>query len=152
MNTWNAACSDETVHLSFSHPFQQPASVSERWFGSRRYFLRYKTSFQEIKSGASTWSYSSNRYLKWLSFHNHGPIFPTAWFPCLPGGIRSQLKPSPSPTMTPEMVHPHAFRHRFAKSFIENARYFALRSAWTKSRTTGFTCVVQQRAVCDCQP
>ena len=21
--------------------------------------------------------------------------------------------------MTPEMVHPHAFRHRFAKSFIE---------------------------------
>ncbi len=30
--------------------------------------------------------------------------------------------------MTPEMVHPHAFRHRFAKSFIEKCGDISLLS------------------------
>ena len=61
--------------------------------------------------------------LKWLSFlhKSHGPIFLNRFgSPISPGGIRSQLKTiALSYHMTPEMVHPHAFRHRFAKSFIE---------------------------------
>ena len=61
--------------------------------------------------------------LKWLSFlhKSHGPIFLNCFgSPISPGGIRSQLKTiALSYHMTPEMVHPHAFRHRFAKSFIE---------------------------------
>ena len=61
--------------------------------------------------------------LKWLSFlhKSHGPIFLNRFgSPISPGGIRSQFKTiALSYHMTPEMVHPHAFRHRFAKSFIE---------------------------------
>lgn len=70
--------------------------------------------------------------LKWLSFlhKSHGPIFLNRFgSPISPGGIRSQLKTiALSYHMTPEMVHPHAFRHRFAKSFIEKCGDISLLS------------------------
>ena len=70
--------------------------------------------------------------LKWLSFlhKSHGPIFLNRFnSPISPGGIRSQLKTiALSYHMDPEMVHPHAFRHRFAKSFIEKCGDISLLS------------------------
>lgn len=36
--------------------------------------------------------------------------------------------------MTPEMVHPHAFRHRFAKSFIEKCGDISLLADLVRTR------------------
>lgn len=61
--------------------------------------------------------------LEWLSsiHKSQGFIFLNRFgSPISPGGIRSQLKKFAfSYHLPPEIVHPHAFRHRFAKSFIE---------------------------------
>lgn len=61
--------------------------------------------------------------LKWLASidRSKGFIFLNRLgTPITPGGIRSRLKSiALSYHLAPEMVHPHAFRHRFAKSFIE---------------------------------
>lgn len=76
--------------------------------------------------------------LKWLSFlhKSHGPIFLNRFgSPISPGGIRSQLKTiALSYHMTPEMVHPHAFRHRFAKSFIEKCGDISLLADLVRTR------------------
>lgn len=70
--------------------------------------------------------------VKWLkTLHKeHGPIFLNRFGrPISPGGIRSQLKTVANIYgMTPEVVHPHSFRHRFAKSFIEQCSDIALLS------------------------
>lgn len=69
---------------------------------------------------------------KWLSFlhRSHGPIFLNRLgSPISPSGIRSQLKVlALSYHLPPEIVHPHAFRHRFAKSFIEKCGDISLLS------------------------
>ena len=51
----------------------------------------------------------------------HGPVFLNRFGRVMtPGGIRSQLKQfAICYGMAPEVMHPHSFRHRFAKSFIE---------------------------------
>lgn len=70
--------------------------------------------------------------VRWLkSIHKeHGPIFLNRFGqPISPGGIRSQLKSiALCYGMTPEVVHPHSFRHRFAKSFIEKCGDLSLLS------------------------
>ena len=70
--------------------------------------------------------------LRWLkSIHKeHGPIFLNRFgHPISPGGIRSQLKSvAICYGLTPEVVHPHSFRHRFAKSFIEECSDISLLS------------------------
>ena len=49
--------------------------------------------------------------------------------PITPGGIRGQLKNMAlAYGMNPEVVHPHSFRHRFAKSFIEKCGDISLLS------------------------
>ena len=49
--------------------------------------------------------------------------------PITPGGIRGQLKNMAlAYWMNPEVVHPHSFRHRFAKSFIEKCGDISLLS------------------------
>lgn len=60
----------------------------------------------------------------------HGHIFLNRFGnPLTPGGIRSQLKSvAVCYGMTPEVVHPHSFRHRFAKSFIEKCGDISLLS------------------------
>lgn len=69
---------------------------------------------------------------KWLkeSHIEHGPIFLNRFGqPITPGGIRSQLKTVANIYgMTSDVVHPHSFRHRFAKSFIEQCSDIALLS------------------------
>lgn len=52
---------------------------------------------------------------------NHGYIFLNRFGnPITPGGIRGQLRKLASLYgIPPEVVHPHSFRHRFAKNFIE---------------------------------
>lgn len=61
--------------------------------------------------------------LRWLKSiqKDHGYIFLNRYGnPITPGGIRGQLKQlAAAYGMNPEVVHPHSFRHRFAKSFIE---------------------------------
>lgn len=70
--------------------------------------------------------------IKWLkeSHIEHGPIFLNRFGkPITPGGIRSQLKAVANIYgMTSDVVHPHSFRHRFAKSFIEQCSDIALLS------------------------
>lgn len=49
--------------------------------------------------------------------------------PISPGGIRSQLKNMALDYgLNPDVVHPHSFRHRFAKSFIEKCGDLSLLS------------------------
>ena len=70
--------------------------------------------------------------VQWLqSLHKeHGPIFLNRFGePITPGGIRSQLKTIAHVYgLMPEVVHPHSFRHRFAKSFIEQCSDISLLS------------------------
>ncbi len=70
--------------------------------------------------------------LKWLSsiHKSNGFIFLNRFgSPISTGGIRSQLKSiALSYHLPPEIVHPHAFRHRFAKSFIEKCGDISLLS------------------------
>lgn len=70
--------------------------------------------------------------LKWLSHIGirKGSIFLNRFGnPITPGGIRGLLKAAADRYhLSPEVVHPHAFRHRFAKSFIEQCGDIALLS------------------------
>lgn len=61
---------------------------------------------------------------------NHGRIFLNRFGnPITPSGIRSQLKTAAAAYgMNPDVVYPHSFRHRFAKSFIEKCGDIALLS------------------------
>lgn len=70
--------------------------------------------------------------LQWLSYAGirKGPIFLNRFGnPITPGGIRGLLKAAAIRYgLSAEVVHPHAFRHRFAKSFIEQCSDIALLS------------------------
>lgn len=69
---------------------------------------------------------------RWLqaTCRNKGCIFLNRYGnPITPGGIRSQLKHLASAYgMSPDVVYPHSFRHRFAKSFIEKCGDISLLS------------------------
>ena len=72
-------------------------------FQAEDIFSGYKTSIPKGNKVRRIYIPQSLRTdtLKWLSFlhKSHGPISSTAFgSPISPGGIRSQLKPSPSPT------------------------------------------------------
>lgn len=68
----------------------------------------------------------------WLKaiHHLHGRIFLNRFGGTItPAGIRGQLKTMAiAYGMNPEVVYPHSFRHRFAKSFIEKCSDIALLS------------------------
>ena len=70
--------------------------------------------------------------LRWLNYQHkeHGPIFLNRFgHPISTGGIRSQFKSIANRYgLAPEVVHPHSFRHRFAKSFIEQCSDISLLS------------------------
>lgn len=61
----------------------------------------------------------------WLASQcrREGPVFLNRFGrPISPGGIRFQLKTfARRYGLNPELIHPHAFRHLFAKSFIEKS-------------------------------
>lgn len=69
---------------------------------------------------------------KWLTYERRtkGDIFLNRFGNRItPGGIRSQLKKfSYQYGLNPLVVHPHSFRHRFAKSFIERCPDISLLS------------------------
>ncbi len=75
-----------------------------------------------LQNDAARWLHANRRF--------HGEIFLNRYGnPLTPGGIRSQLKSVASCYgMSPEVVHPHSFRHRFAKSFIEKCGDISLLS------------------------
>lgn len=70
--------------------------------------------------------------LQWLTAAGiqQGPIFLNRFGnPISTGGIRSQLKTAAIRYhLDPDVVHPHSFRHRFAKSFIEQCSDISLLS------------------------
>lgn len=70
--------------------------------------------------------------IQWLqaTCRNKGYIFLNRYGnPITPGGIRSQLKQlAAAYGMSPDVVYPHSFRHRFAKSFIEKCGDISLLS------------------------
>lgn len=69
---------------------------------------------------------------QWLSWEcrSCGPLFLNRFHSCLsPSGIRAQLKVFAARyQLDPEVTHPHSFRHRFAKNFIEQCGDIALLS------------------------
>lgn len=75
-----------------------------------------------LKRDASLWLKSIPRQTGYIFLNRFGN-------PITPAGIRGQLKMiAIAYGMNPEVVYPHSFRHRFAKSFIEKCGDIALLS------------------------
>lgn len=75
-----------------------------------------------LQKSTLTWLKSIQRDRGYIFLNRYGN-------PISPGGIRGQLKQmAVTYGMNPEVVHPHSFRHRFAKSFIERCGDLSLLS------------------------
>lgn len=79
---------------------------------------------------------------------SHGFIFLNRFGnPITPGGIRGQLKNMAiSYGLNPQVVYPHSFRHRFAKSFIEKCGDIALLSDLLGHKTLETTRIYLRRS------
>ena len=69
-----------------------------------------------------------DRYGDGRKFYDHYRYADGRFAPKGRGTYRRGYEEPPYYHMTPEMVHPHAFRHRFAKSFIEKCGDISLLS------------------------